>query len=110
MKTWILHVVLLKKMNLVAVKIYTMLFQEINNSVEKLKIEEISVERKQALQPMIEYIQCKVDNEKDINLNFICTHNSRRSHLSQIWAQVSAHYFNIKNVNKAEKPRSITKA
>ncbi len=98
MKTWILHVVLLKKMNLVAVKIYTMLFQEINNSVEKLKIEEISVERKQALQPMIEYIQCKVDNEKDINLNFICTHNSRRSHLSQIWAQVSAHYFNIKNV------------
>ena len=30
-----------------------------------------------------------------INLNFICTHNSRRSHLAQIWAQTMACYFNI---------------
>ena len=34
-----------------------------------------------------------------IRLNFICTHNSRRSHLSQIWAQTMAAYYNIKNVN-----------
>ena len=26
-------------------------------------------------------------------LHFICTHNSRRSHLSQIWAQTLAHHF-----------------
>jgi arsenate reductase len=31
-------------------------------------------------------------------MNFICTHNSRRSHLSQVWAQTIAHYFAIKNV------------
>jgi arsenate reductase len=31
-------------------------------------------------------------------LNLICTHNSRRSHLSQIWAQTAAYYFGIKNV------------
>ena len=75
-----------------------MLFQEINNSVEKLKDVEISTERKETLQPMIEYIQSKVSEGKYINLNFICTHNSRRSHLSQIWAQTAAHNFNIKNV------------
>lgn len=75
-----------------------MLFQEINNSVEKLKNVEISTERKETLQPMIEYIQSKVSEGKYINLNFICTHNSRRSHLSQIWAQTAAHNFNIKNV------------
>uniref|UniRef100_UPI0025C35306 protein-tyrosine-phosphatase n=1 Tax=Chryseobacterium sp. TaxID=1871047 RepID=UPI0025C35306 len=31
----------------------------------------------------------------EININFICTHNSRRSHLSQVWAQISSTYFNI---------------
>ena len=30
---------------------------------------------------------------------FICTHNSRRSHLSQVWAQAAAHFYNIKNVH-----------
>ena len=28
-------------------------------------------------------------------LNFICTHNSRRSHFGQVWAQVGAHHFGI---------------
>jgi arsenate reductase len=31
-------------------------------------------------------------------LNFICTHNSRRSHISQIWAGTAAHYYGIRNV------------
>jgi protein-tyrosine-phosphatase len=31
-------------------------------------------------------------------LNFICTHNSRRSHLAQLWAQAAAVYYNIANV------------
>src|SRR5690606_14563189 len=34
-----------------------------------------------------------------INLNFICTHNSRRSHLAQVRAQVASAYFNIPNVH-----------
>lgn len=37
-------------------------------------------------------------NQQEIRLNFICTHNSRRSHLAQVWAQTLACYFNIKNV------------
>jgi arsenate reductase len=28
-------------------------------------------------------------------LTFVCTHNSRRSHLSQIWAQVAADYYGV---------------
>jgi arsenate reductase len=75
-----------------------MLFQEINNTVEKLKNAELSAERKTDLQPLINFIQSKVNEDKSVNLNFICTHNSRRSHLSQIWAQTAAYYFNIKNV------------
>lgn len=33
-----------------------------------------------------------------VNLNFICTHNSRRSHLCQTWAQTAAAYYQIPGV------------
>lgn len=55
----------------------------------------ISEERKAVLQPLIAYIQSKIDQEEAVNLNFICTHNSRRSQFSQIWAQTAADYFGI---------------
>ncbi|KAA5823584.1 protein-tyrosine-phosphatase [Algibacter amylolyticus] len=74
------------------------LFTEIDNLIKGLKPETISAERKTVLQPLIDFIQLKVSNKEAIRINFICTHNSRRSHLSQIWAQTMAHYFNIKNV------------
>ncbi len=31
----------------------------------------------------------------DININFICTHNSRRSQLGQVWSFFAANYFNL---------------
>jgi arsenate reductase len=58
----------------------------------------VSDERKEILQPLIDYIQNKVTTNQEIRLNFICTHNSRRSHLSQIWAQTMAFQFQIDNV------------
>lgn len=75
-----------------------MLFKTIENQVEILEISSISSERQDVLQPLISLIQSKVESNEAIRLNFICTHNSRRSHLSQVWAQTMAHYFNIKNV------------
>lgn len=68
---------------------------EIISGFQKNKIFE---ERKQLLQPLIDYIREKRTHKEKIRLNFICTHNSRRSHLSQIWAQTMAHYFRIDNV------------
>ncbi|UKM64556.1 protein-tyrosine-phosphatase [Flavobacteriaceae bacterium GSB9] len=76
----------------------TNLFTEIENNIKKLTLEIISEERKETLQPLIDFIQDKALNQQDIRLNFICTHNSRRSHLSQVWAQTLASYFDIKNV------------
>lgn len=58
----------------------------------------VSQERKEVLNLLINYIQNKVVNGEEVRLNFICTHNSRRSHLSQIWAQTMAFHFNIRNV------------
>src|SRR5690606_2728809 len=59
----------------------------------------VGLQRKTILQPLIDYIQQKANSGADINLNFICTHNSRRSHLAQVWAQVASAYFNIPNVH-----------
>ena len=76
-----------------------MLYQQIKSTIASLNIEVITEERKEILQPLIDYIQSKFSENKNANLNFICTHNSRRSHLSQVWAQAAAHFYNIKNVH-----------
>ena len=44
---------------------------------------------------LIGFIQKKLTNNKEVCLVFICTHNSRRSQLAQVWAQTAAAYFNI---------------
>ena len=75
------------------------MFEPIKTVISSLKVEAISLERKRVLNPLIDYIQNKVDNQQSINLNFICTHNSRRSHLSQIWAQTMASYYSIGNIH-----------
>ena len=74
------------------------LFSEIEQVIKDLNPQTITDDRKAVLQPLSEFIQSKVFNNQEIRINFICTHNSRRSHLSQVWAQTMAHYFNIKNV------------
>lgn len=58
----------------------------------------IPSERKKTLSELTDFIERKVTNGQPVYLNFICTHNSRRSHLSQIWAQTAAHYYGIPNV------------
>jgi arsenate reductase len=74
------------------------MYQEIKNIVSNFNEKNISIERKEVLKPLINYIQTKKNNNETIRLNFICTHNSRRSHLSQIWAQTLAFHFNIRNI------------
>ena len=74
------------------------LFEEIDELISSFNVESIPKERKETLQLLIDFIQSKVDSNQEIRINFICTHNSRRSHLSQIWAQTLAYHFNIKRV------------
>ncbi len=73
-------------------------FESIDKIISTLNVASILNERKAVLKPLIDFIQIKTLENQEIRLNFICTHNSRRSHLSQIWAQTIAHYFNLKNV------------
>ena len=76
----------------------TNLFPEIENVITSLNFNSISAERKIVLQPLVDFIQGKATNQQEIRLNLICTHNSRRSHLSQVWAQTAAAHYGIKNV------------
>lgn len=66
--------------------------------IADFSVQAISPERMAVLKPVADFIQQKKDAAELIRLNFICTHNSRRSHLSQIWAQTLAYHFGVQNV------------
>ena len=57
----------------------------------------ITTDRKVLLVKISDYIQQKLDSGLPVNLMYVCTHNSRRSHFGQIWAAVAANYYNITN-------------
>ncbi|WP_162128063.1 low molecular weight phosphatase family protein [Flavobacterium phycosphaerae] len=66
--------------------------------IQNLSVDTVSAGRKEVLQSLIDYIKEKKRRHQDIRLVFICTHNSRRSHLAQVWAQTMAFHFGIRNV------------
>ena len=67
---------------------------------------EISKERMELLNEIATFISNESKNE--VNLNFICTHNSRRSQLSQVWAHYAISHYNLKNINSYSGGTEIT--
>lgn len=75
------------------------MYNELSETIVKeIDFQNIREDRKLILQPLVDFIQQKIAHKKVANINFICTHNSRRSHLAQIWAQVASAYFKIPNI------------
>ena len=74
------------------------LYPEIEAVINGFEFGNLLTERKEVLQPLINFIQAKRSQEEEIRLNLICTHNSRRSHLAQIWAQAAAAHYQIPQV------------
>jgi len=72
----------------------------VERTIDKLvrEFSQIPDERLIIISQLKMFIQEQKDSGNKILLNFICTHNSRRSHISQIWAQTAAHYYGIGNV------------
>ncbi len=58
----------------------------------------IPAERKEKLLLLREYIFEKIKEKQRPQLTVICTHNSRRSHLGQLWLAVGADYYGVKNI------------
>jgi arsenate reductase len=73
----------------------SLFYPALANTIANLPFAAISTERLQLLDEMAVYLQQKISNRKEIRLNFICTHNSRRSQFSQIWAQTAAAFYGI---------------
>lgn len=59
----------------------------------------ISKERKELLEKISQYIAKKQLTNKPVNLVYICTHNSRRSHFGQVWAKVASEFYGIPNIH-----------
>jgi len=59
----------------------------------------ISAERRILLGAIASNVVAQLEAGKAAQMTFICTHNSRRSHMSQIWAQTAAYYYSLDKVH-----------
>ena len=66
--------------------------------INKLDHTQVDDHRKALLKPLRDYVVLKAKQKIEANLNFICTHNSRRSQLSQVWAKIISEYYGY-NIN-----------
>ena len=76
-----------------AVKIPTKLFFQ--QALENLVLDD---QRTALLQTIAKSIIQLISEKRKINLNFICTHNSRRSQLAQVWSSYASSYFKLNKI------------
>lgn len=72
------------------------MYQDIEDKIQGLKLVTPTPERLFVLNQLIKYLKHKQANKQEAQLNFICTHNSRRSQMAQIWATLLAEYYGVK--------------
>src|SRR5918993_1439579 len=80
------------------------------------ELDSVADERKAVLGEIAATMAKRLEGGHDANVTFICTHNSRRSHMSQIWAQTAARYYGLDRVHAysggtqetACNPRTVT--
>ena len=74
------------------------LLPKLQEYFEQLDVSSISIDRKEVLQSVIDHGSKKHKLGEVIILNYVCTHNSRRSQISQIMGQIAAYYFNVEAI------------
>lgn len=74
------------------------MFSSISSLITRVDNSTISDQRKELLKPLKEYLSSKIKQKSVVNLNFICTHNSRRSQLSEVWAKIIGDFYGL-NIN-----------
>src|SRR5690606_1262125 len=73
------------------------LFPELRKSVSALvgSFDSIADDRKKQLKKLALFVETKQSSGEPAEIIYICTHNSRRSHLSQLWAATAAAYYGV---------------
>ncbi|MFP5471676.1 MAG: protein-tyrosine-phosphatase [Bacteroidia bacterium] len=76
------------------------MYPQLKQTLEKFQnnFEGILSERKELLERFAEIISNELKTKHKADLIFICIHNSRRSHLSQFWAQAAAEFYGLNNI------------
>ncbi len=74
------------------------MFDKLRNLIVRLDSSTIPAERKVLLHNLANHLRARLDKGR-VAINFICTHNTRRSHLGQIWAQTMAAYYGLDKVD-----------
>ncbi|MFN4285536.1 MAG: protein-tyrosine-phosphatase [Lacibacter sp.] len=59
------------------------------------RFNEIPDSRKEKLSRLVHYVQQQLQGPTVPQLVFVCTHNSRRSHLAQVWAAIAAAFYGV---------------
>jgi arsenate reductase (thioredoxin) len=72
-----------------------MIYEPIKRYCEMLikEFHNIPTQRKQTLEKIADYSISRIRNNEPLQLIYICTHNSRRSHFGQVWATLAGVYF-----------------
>ena len=76
-----------------------------NNAINNVVIDD---SRKELLNKIVIQIVVERKKIKKVKLNFICTHNSRRSQLAQVWAHYAIQYFKLKQIKSYSGGTEIT--
>jgi hypothetical protein len=76
------------------------LFPELAVYIDEVHAEPSAItdDRRSELEQLVRFIRGHRRRKETAKLLFICTHNSRRSHLAQIWAQTAAHVHGVRGI------------
>jgi len=86
--------------------LYPTIIQYLQNAEKEF--DQIPAERKLELKKIADYVQTKLKEDKKASLIYICTHNSRRSHMGQLWAMAAAEFYGIKGISSYSGGLEIT--
>ncbi len=84
--------------------------KEIESIAKELvtEFDKIPENRRELLSVLTAYIREKKDAGTPIQINYICTHNSRRSHIAQCWGAAAAVFYDFDNVESFSGGTSAT--
>lgn len=71
------------------------MFSKLEQTIASLSTQEVNPQREASLDLIVSYVKESLKVHGKCNLNFICTHNSRRSQLAQAWAYALAAHFRL---------------
>ena len=75
------------------------MYSPLESFIDNLDFSLIPQERKDKLDQVGLYLAPKLERDERVNIICVCTHNSRRSHLCQVWAKLAAMYYRIRKFN-----------